>query len=470
MREEDYEFVCGDENRAAIYRPIKSSKRQLSRNVMTLAELFRLWERGLLKLPRLIQKLRGRDDHDNEYYKSLEALRFVEEIYEGLPDACVDLQVTSQPVPQAHWSTLFREPGISLASPIARAFSTVVFFETGEIRLEPQKLERVLAFSHNNSIFVASQMLEDPVGKRSKHLIKRLTGNIGRPGFALLIPPRDPLMQEYNFNKYVVEYEPFNGDLLDSFTATSLHLSLTGYELALDIEPRGNRDSEAYFVETNVSVYNGGEWVGDIDIMNAQKMWPLHKVCNHDPGQRKQRAHLPSDMQAVDSWKAFLDAPIGVGVFRAYGNPMARLAAATLATQKGYSFHILAPNACWACVQDDVFPRQPRYIGSQRRYQEHSSSPQHIAKEFDDVNSQSNAEDEADEYSSNSSKPSSSISFEGEDSESQLGGLYGAEIEDLFVDTNAQALFPGLDVPFEPIEQPSKPFGTEFLVDVMFIC
>jgi hypothetical protein len=466
MEEKEYEFVCGDETKAALYRPIKPGTRQLSRNAMTLAELLQLQKKGLVKLPRLIQKLRSRADRDNDYFKSLEALYSVEEIYQGLPGACVDLRVTSQPIPQSHWSVLFREPAISLATPIARTFSAVAFFETGEIELKPQQLEGVMALSHNNSIFVASQMLEDPVGNRSKHLIKKLTGNIGRPGFALLIPPHDPRMQEYDFNKYVVEYEPFDGALLDSFSATSLHLSLTGYELPLDVEPRGNRDSEAYFVETNVSVYNGGEWVGDIDIMNAQKNWPLYKTCNHDAEQRKQRNHIPSDMQAVDSWKAFLDAPVGVGVFRAFENPMARLAAATLATQKGYAFHILAPNGCWACVQYDVFPRQPRYVGSQREYQEHTHRPHTVSEEVGNID----AHDEAEEIASDASSTSGFTASDGEDSGSQFRGLYGADIGDAFADADSQKLFPELDSTLEPIEEPNKPVCTEFLVDVMFIC
>jgi hypothetical protein len=456
---QDYEFVCGDELRAAIYRPVKYSKSQLSRNAMTLAELLHLYKDGHIKLPGLIRLLRSRPHNDDEFFRSLEALSFVEGIYQGLPGACVDLRVTSQPAPGSHWSALFRKPGISLATPIARALTVVAFFETGEIQLEPQKLEGVLALSHNNSIFVASQMLEDPTETTSKHLIKRLTGNIGKPGFALLIPPHDPRMRKYDFNKYIVEYEPFNGDLVDSFSATSLHLSLTGYELPLDVEPRGNRDSEAYFVETNVSVYDGGEWVGDIDIMSAQKTWPHFEDCGHDVEQRKRRVHLPKNMQTVDSWKAFLDAPVGAGVFRAFGNPMARLAAATLATQKGYKFHILGPNGCWACVQHDVFPRQPCYIGSREDYQEYSSSPEHVAGEAGDIDVEK-------------SDCSSEAGFDGseeEDMEQRPSGIYSAGVGDASADNDAQELFPELETSFVPVEELSENLGTDFLVDVMFI-
>ncbi|CAN9318882.1 unnamed protein product [Alternaria alternata] len=283
----EYEFVCGDELRAALYRPVKHDKPQLSRNTITLAGLLQLYKDGFVKVPRLVRRLQLHAALHDHFYRSLEALSFVEEIYDGLPGACIDLRVTSQSAPESHWSPLFRKPNLDTphSSPITRAFTVVAFFETGEIQLEPHKLGGVLALSHNNSIFVASRMLEDPTKLGSKHLIKRLTGNIGRPGFALLIPPNDPRMQKYDFNKYVVEYEPFNGDLVDSFSATSLHLSLTGYELPLDVEPRGNRDSEAYFVETNVSVYDGGEWMTWKNDLRASTVRILETLQQDDDAQ-----------------------------------------------------------------------------------------------------------------------------------------------------------------------------------------
>jgi hypothetical protein len=468
MQVQNYEFVCGDELRAALYRPIKHNEPQLSRNTITLAGLLQLYKEGFVKVPRLIGRLRAQAALESHFYRSLEALSSVEEIYDGLPGACIDLRVTSQPAPESHWSALFRkpEPKTPPPSPITRAFTVVAFFETGEIQLEPHKLEGVLALSHNNSIFVASQMLEDPTEPSSSHLIRRLTGNIGRPGFALLIPPNDPRMQKYDFNKYVVEYEPFNGDLVDSFSATSLHLSLTGYELPLDVEPRGNRDSEAYFVETNVSVYDGGEWVGDVDIMRAQRTWPRFENCHHNAEQRRQRDHLPNNMQAVDSWRAFLDAPVGAGVLRAFGNPMARLAAATLAMQKGYNFHILGPDPCWKCVQHDVFPRQPSYIGSQRGFQEYFSRPEHVSEEISDVDTGK----EADEVASDCSAEFGSDSSDEDDLEQRTEGLYCADIGGAPAEDDAQELFPELEPISETDEVPTDVVGTDFVVDVMFIC
>ncbi|CAN9466789.1 unnamed protein product [Alternaria alternata] len=468
MCEQEYEFVCGDELRAALYRPVKHDKPQLSRNTITPAGLLQLYKDGFVKVPRLVRRLQLHAALHDHFYRSLEALSFVEEIYDGLPGACIDLRVTSQSAPESHWSPLFRKPNLDTphSSPITRAFTVVAFFETGEIQLEPHKLGGVLALSHNNSIFVASRMLEDPTKLGSKHLIKRLTGNIGRPGFALLIPPNDPRMQKYDFNKYVVEYEPFNGDLVDSFSATSLHLSLTGYELPLDVEPRGNRDSEAYFVETNVSVYDGGEWVGDVDIMRAQRIWPRFGDCHHNAEQRKQRNHLPNNMQAVNSWRAFLDAPVGAGVLRAFGNPMARLAAATLAMQKGYNFHILGPDPCWTCVQHDVFPRQPSYIGSQRGLQGYFSSSEHASEEISDVDTGK----EAKEVANNCSDESGFDSSDEDDLEKRPEGLYSADIGDAPADDDAQELFPDLEPISETDEVPTNVLGTDFAVDVIFIC
>ncbi|RYN91066.1 hypothetical protein AA0119_g10778 [Alternaria tenuissima] len=468
MCEQKYEFVCGDESRAALYRPVKYDKPQLSRNTITLAGLLQLYKEGYVKVPRLIRRLRAQAALQSHFYGSLNALSSVEEIYNGLPGACIDLRITSQPAPESRWSTLLRgrESKTTPSSLITRAFTVVAFFETGEIQLEPRKLEGVLALSHKNSIFVASQMLEDPAKLSSKHLIRRLTGNIGRPGLALLIPPNNPRMQKYDFNKYVVEYEPFNGDLVDSFSATSLHLSLTGYELPVDVEPRDNRDSEAYFVETNVSVYDGGEWVGDVDIMRARRTWLRFRDCHHNAEQRKQRNHLPNNMQAVDSWRAFLDAPVGAGVLRAFGNPMARLAAATLAMQKRYNFHILGPDPCWKCVQHDVFPRQPSYIGSQRGLRGYFSSSEHASEEISDIDTGK----EANEVANDCSDESGFDSSDEDDLEERPESLYSADIGDGPADDDAQELSPDLEPISETDEVPTNILGTGFAVDVVFIC
>lgn len=102
MCEQKYEFVCGDELKAALYWPIKHDKPQLSRNITTLAGLLQLCKEGFVKVPRLISWLRAQKSHLSYFYESLEALSSVEEIYNGIPGACIDLRVTSKPAPESH--------------------------------------------------------------------------------------------------------------------------------------------------------------------------------------------------------------------------------------------------------------------------------------------------------------------------------------------------------------------------------
>jgi hypothetical protein len=463
-----YEFVCGDPSMAAIYRPVEPNRpHQLSRNAMSLAELLHFLEKGYVEASRLIAKLRKKAYPAcyTTYFESLESLYCVEEIYSGLKSACVNLRLTCRPVPKSHWASLFKGPmkGSSV-SPVARALSCIAFFETGELELDPLQLEGVLALSHNNSIFVAAQLLEDPTEKNLRFPVKRLIGNIGRPGLALLIPPQKPRMLEYDFNKYVVEHEPFNGELLDNFEATSLHLSFTGYELPMDVEPRGNRDSEACIIETVISVFDGGEWVGDLDIMKAERGWWHSTTCTHDAEERKRRSHLPARMQAVDSWKAFLDAPSGIGVFRAHGNAMARLAAATLAAQKAYAYHILPPNGCWACVDENIFPRIPTHIGTLREPDGHAELTEDLKNDTRNSESRSSQSDEDDDGEDSFSSVDSEIA-----SLPKIVESFCADMDMDLADSNSLELFPELDFNLgPPQEQPSR--HHEFQVDVMFIC
>ena len=69
----------------------------------------------------------------------------------------------------------------------------------------------------------------------------------------------------------------YDGRMENNFAGTSLHLSFSGYQLAIDVGTYGQQDQEAFFVEAIVSVHDRGHWIADIDIMRTSPQWAPHK-------------------------------------------------------------------------------------------------------------------------------------------------------------------------------------------------
>lgn len=122
--------------------------------------------------------------------------------------------------------------------------------------------------------------------------------------------------------------------------------------MPLDLGPgHSSRDTPALFLETAVSVHDRGEWVGDVDVLAANKQsW--HKsgygVCIHSPAQRADTS-MVKYLVSIDTWFELLDPPISHGVVRAQGNWEARLATRALAARLVPSRLILPREPCWAC-------------------------------------------------------------------------------------------------------------------------
>jgi hypothetical protein len=221
------------------------------------------------------------------------------------------------------------------------AFSCIILFQTGHINIDPESLGGTMAISHGDSIFVAQRILLDPSENDIGCPVRRIVGNVGKAGLVILVPPRTPEMREQALSDWgVVNHTPFDGKYENNFVSTSLHLAFTGYELPIDVREHGSLNHEAFFVETVISVYEGGEWVADLDILKAlsdyQHGWPENVKS------KKKKIRTP--LVSVDNWHEILDNPEGNAIVRACGNKQARLAIATVASQLGYSFRIISPD------------------------------------------------------------------------------------------------------------------------------
>jgi hypothetical protein len=240
-------------------------------------------------------------------------------------------------------------------APLAKseAFACIALFESGRITLSPQSLEQVMALSSGNSLFVAVALLEDPCEVSDYGGMRRLAGNIGKAGLNLLVPPPKPRIGALDLsNRGVINHNDFVGKVDDCFRSTSLHLSFTDYQLPIDTGVHGNRDGEAFFLESLVSVLDRGEWVADIDapgMIESKNFYRISK-CTHQKKEAYNATNMPgSALISVESWPEFLDPPNSACITHTLSNSYARIATAAISIQKGNRILILPDNNAEIC-------------------------------------------------------------------------------------------------------------------------
>ena len=234
--------------------------------------------------------------------------------------------------------------------------------------LRPSDLHDVMALSSGDSIFASSALLKDPADTTFAHgHITRVRGNIGRPGMAFLVPPRDPLIQDIPITEWsqFVKQEEYDGHSKDSFETTSLHLSFTGAHTPLNIGFSGAQDDNLYLLETLISVHENGKWIADLDPLRGfgdpyygprfTIVPPCSDKSNHDP---KGPNKPSSSLLCIDNWVGLITTPKeNSSIVRAKGNWEARLAAASISLSRNNHTIILPEDVCWHCVSQTCFDR-----------------------------------------------------------------------------------------------------------------
>ncbi|PYI08303.1 hypothetical protein BO78DRAFT_339468 [Aspergillus sclerotiicarbonarius CBS 121057] len=387
-----FDFAFGDHNLAAVYRrqtSQSSSQNQTFSSTVPLAMVQDLLDKNLLRLDTVAQSLL---DHFGSiqplHGDSLLALGRVVDYYKCyLPQATVSMGVIKSPVSSWTWVQSMvsaldisgplaeqhaREgyvPESIYPSPLSREhiLAAILQFESGTISVDTSDLAAVLAISTGNSLFIAEQLLHDPTftGRISSGAVSHVIGNVGKPGIALLVSPPELEIREHDLERCrFVNHHPFDGSPIGGmFDSTSLHLSFTGWEGPVSLSSSSFRSMEAYYLETTVSVNDGGEWVGDVDILKGLRdaqmlVHPLSDItCSHDPCFTAAGAAMIS----IDCWEEILDPPGGILVLRSTPTTpggsrnwqwMVRLAAVSMASLRNYQC-ICIPldrSVCWTCV------------------------------------------------------------------------------------------------------------------------
>ncbi|KAF3318449.1 hypothetical protein TWF173_007857 [Orbilia oligospora] len=237
---------------------------------------------------------------------------------------------------------------------------------------------QLIAISSEDSFFVASQFLQDPSSSiTNPPTIIRLPGNIGRHGVVLLVAPKS--LRHPNHENTLLEDAPFDGGLINCFRDTTLHLTLTGYELPLELVGRsGARHHGTWIFEAATSVHAAGKWIGDINPLELPYNVSLHRpttlnfvsdvsaenialktvkcpVCRRVDEtyesivQIKEVIH--EDLTSIDCWGEFFHRPSNPTVFRAKNNWAARLAVLCLSEKITAPVIPLHPKTCKCRVE-----------------------------------------------------------------------------------------------------------------------
>ncbi|KAI5456013.1 hypothetical protein BGZ63DRAFT_397291 [Mariannaea sp. PMI_226] len=350
-----YRFLCGDLSLCAIYIPISVPIDGLvQNNCMSTMELYKCIKEGDIAAKHVTEALDKISQSAHRrlggYFQSFFAIGAAGDIYAKLPGAQVNLQAMSLRVSKAKWWEAMLKPQ---SSKVHAVMACIAYFETGGLDVNPEDLgDYTFAVCHATSIFVASRLLGDPIDDTLEHSVERIIGNVGKPGLSFLVTPPDPKSQAFDPSSWhLIAHEKYDGKKQDSFWGTSFHLSFTGYELPLGVGQRSGRDIAAYLLETVISVYDKDKWVADLEILRASKRWKKAPVlpCSHPLETQNTIPELP--LVSVDSWLEIIDPPQPGqnAVVRATGNPIARLATATMALQMRHKVLILPEKVCWAC-------------------------------------------------------------------------------------------------------------------------
>lgn len=328
------------------------------------------------------------------YTQVLRACALALEMYGRLPDATVDPTIVSKmSLADAPWifpsgkptvtfllhpvrstlsrssrrSTLPRSPMEPLPPPVRttlsrpEAFACITMFECGQL-LDVAHFRDVFAITSNDAIFVATPLLVDPHDVPIETEIKRVLGNIGKPGVSLLVPPPVPRIRETNTDVWnLLNHNSFSGEIENSFQKTSMHLSFTQYQQGLLGQTKNEHHIDANTVlhEALVQVFDSSAWVGDLDVLSmldSPLISRVHCNCSGESHSSLNALQQSFRMIIVDSWEELMIPPLdpAISVVRTAANWIGRLAAVGISIRMGRLTVVLPSKRCWQCTEKHI--------------------------------------------------------------------------------------------------------------------
>ncbi|KAI0533669.1 hypothetical protein GGR58DRAFT_485730 [Xylaria digitata] len=231
------------------------------------------------------------------------------------------------------------------------------YFETADNIADGLKDDsRVIGLGGGDSIFISSELVNDPSVKCLDHSFTRILGNTGHPGFSIFTIPANLRAREIDPAAWRIEPAPFDDSYVDCFKSTSLHLSFTEWcAPVVRKQSIGQRESNVNLIEAVISVRDSGRWVADVDInaalsLGSPRLVRMNEGCKHSD----RTQGLKGDLLAIETWDQVLDVPDGSVVVRSSNNWLARLALVSVLCQHSQmlqgSILIWPSRLCQECV------------------------------------------------------------------------------------------------------------------------
>ncbi|KAL4935859.1 hypothetical protein BDV06DRAFT_228419 [Aspergillus oleicola] len=383
-----WDLTFGIHNLAGVYRKrgISAKGKEVSRPQVPPSDIYHLLNAGALNLQMTVEQVENfLLGHQPSHRFSLLALgRVIEHYRRELPHFTLSMSVIKQTPTSWAWAkslvsnlenqhlvaaSMARNktpPDSIYPTPLTRQeiFASILQFQSGTVSVNLEEMDSIMAISSGNSLFIAQRLLEDPIppGGSASLTVTHAIGNVGRPGIALLFSPEQPLIREHDVEKWhVVNHNPFDGSSSGGmFGGSSLHMSLTGWEGPLRAQgPSGFRGMEAYHLETRISMHDQGEWVADLNILEALDSFPDMEICgvlDQECDHIKSFSACESELVAIDCWEELLLPPKKPMVLRSGSSWMVRLTAASIAYAQGYNCFLLPTDKsfCWSCAVEGV--------------------------------------------------------------------------------------------------------------------
>ncbi|KAI3319528.1 hypothetical protein HD806DRAFT_525510 [Xylariaceae sp. AK1471] len=359
--EKNYIIVYGDSQSAGIFVPDSSPDIRLLMNGLPakvdMEDIHWALAHDLLRPSDKVQIAQ------DSVYRTLNILGLSSSVFTALPQRIIRIETLLQPLVDCSWALeLIAQNYSSITIPflsMAHQIAIISYFAGGCNIPSADVAPNSMGVSVGDSLYVPNWLLDDPLQASKRPFLVRILGNIGQPGFTIFSSVENPMASPLDYSNWrVTDQKAFNGKLEDALGATSMHLSFTSWERAID-QPgdQGNQDSRYRKMESIVSIRERGKWIGDVDMISALRsakiyQLPPQSTCDHAPGSAP--AVL---MISVESWDDLCDLPAGLVVVRAHGNWLARLAVASFLAQQAEEHSssisritICPPNVCWRCV------------------------------------------------------------------------------------------------------------------------
>ncbi|KAK7960783.1 hypothetical protein PG988_011997 [Apiospora saccharicola] len=335
---------------------------------VTLDDILWRLEHGLIDSSRLEMLIEG-----EPAFSFLKVLAAVREIYgepaaEGstisgsIVERMFDPPIFSKKLGKDDWTTAASHLVIDQSTAIA----LISYFEMGNNMIDGLKGNyNIVGLSGGDSIFVLTAILSDPEVTYPDYSFTRILGNTGKAGFSILTSPSDLMVRKMDPSAWRVESTTFDGEQIDHFSRTSMHLGFTNWQAPLfHTLSTGQRDADVNIIESVVSIRDAGKWVADVDIYRALLNDRLErqgevKSCEHVTADGVRKAdkivgEIDDELMSVETWDQVLDDVDGSAVVRCFDNRVARLAIISVLSlhsqANGRAMLICSKKPCWKCL------------------------------------------------------------------------------------------------------------------------